>query len=205
MKIFLHKNDLPADHGMKGDIAFDTETMGLNIYQRDRLCLAQLSDGSGVVHLVQFIDQNYKAAKNLIALLGDDSRQKIIHFARFDVAAAYIYLGVDMRNVYCTKIASRLCRTYTDRHGLKELCREMLDVDLSKQQQSSNWSAGELTQAQQEYAASDVLYLHKLRDKTQAMLKEAGRLELAQHCFAFLPTRVQLDIKGWINDDIFQH
>ncbi len=194
---------MPADVTLSGDIAMDTETKGLMV-GRDRLCVVQLSDGNGDAHLVQLTPQEYDSCKNLKALLGDSSRQIICHYARFDVATVKYYLGVDINTIFCTKIASKLCRTYTDRHGLKELLRELLEVDVSKEQQSSNW-AQELTQAQQQYAANDVLYLHRLRETLTGMLQEESRLELAQQCFDFLPTRVELDLAGWNDQDIFRH
>lgn len=199
----MHKGDLPADVMFEGDIAVDTEAMGLN-NQRDRLCVVQLSDGKGDAHLVQ-IDPKTFSAPRLKALLEDNNRTKIFHFARFDVAILKHYLGADVRPVYCTKIASKLCRTYTDRHSFKDLCRELLGLDISKQQQSSDWGAAELTPEQVSYAASDVLYLHDLRDRLNAMLEREGRLQLAQECFAFLPARAALDLAGWPETDIFSH
>lgn len=204
-EIFIHKGDLPANVTFDGDIAVDTETRGLNIMQRDRLCVVQISDGGGTAHLVQLFPEDYAQAENLKALLADEARVKLFHYARFDIAAIKQYLGVDVAPVYCTKIASKLCRTYSDRHGLKEICRELLEVDISKQQQSSNWGAQELSQAQVQYAASDVLYLHALRGKLDAMLEDEGRRALAQRCFDFLPTRVELDMRGWEEVDIFSH
>lgn len=203
MTITLHKGDLPANINFGTAVAVDTETMGLNP-KRDRLCLVQLSAGDGSAHIVQFAAGQYNAP-NLKKMMADKAVTKIFHFARFDVAVMREYLNVECTPVYCTKIASRLCRTYTDRHGLKELTRELLSVNLDKQQQSSNWGAEDLSQDQLMYAASDVLYLHKLRDKTTDMLKAVGRTELAQQCFDFLPTRAQLDLDGWNEFDIFQH
>jgi len=200
----LYLDDLPASVKFDGDIAVDTETKGLNIYNRDRLCVVQISDGKGDAHLVQFQDGDYSMATNLRKVLADDSRQKIFHFARFDIAALKIYLGIDMKNVFCTKISSKLVRTYTDRHGLKELCREICQVDLSKQQQCSDWS-GKLNKKQIAYAASDVLYLNEIREHLIDRLNEENRMEIAQSCFDFLPTRVRLDIMGWENHDIFDH
>lgn len=200
---YVHKGDLPADVVFDGDIAVDTEAMGLNNL-RDRLCVVQLSDGKGDAHLVQINPKNYHAPR-LKALLEDPKRVKIFHFARFDVAILKHYLKAEVAPVYCTKIASKLCRTYTDRHGFKDLCREMLGVDISKQQQSSDWGADELTPEQVNYAASDVLYLHALREKLEAQLAREGRRELAQSCFAFLPTRAALDLAGWPETDIFAH
>ncbi len=187
-----------------GDLAVDTETRGLNIALRDRLCVVQLSDGGGNAHLVQFDGENYDAP-NLRKLLADEGRTKIFHYARFDLAAIKHYLDVDIRNIYCTKIASRLARTYSDKHGLKELCKEFLGVDLSKQQQSSYWGAKDLSKAQISYAAADVLYLHKLRDKLNVILEDDNRIELAQQCFDCLPARVALDLQGWSDTDIFSH
>lgn len=205
MANYLYEDDLPASVTFQGDaIAVDTETKGLNIYQRDRLCVVQLSDGKGDAHLVHFPDANFSYATNLKKVLADNSVQKIMHFARFDIAAIKIFLGVDIDNVYCTKIASKLARTYTDRHGLKDICRELLGVEISKQQQCSDW-AGSLNKKQIEYAASDVLYLHELRDILQARLEDEGRAHLAKKCFDFLPTRVELDIRGWEQSDIFHH
>jgi len=199
---FLHKGDLPADVLLKGDIAVDTEAMGLN-NKRDRLCLVQLSDGNGDAHLVKF-DGTYHAP-NLIKLLTDPSRVKIFHFARFDLSIMRHYLGVRTAPVYCTRTASRLVRTYTDRHGYKDICKELLSVDISKQQQSSDWGAATLSPEQMEYAASDVLYLHRLRDKLDVMIAREGRTELAQSCFNFLPYRAELDLAGWEDQDIFAH
>ena len=200
---FLHKGDLPSDVVFKGDIAVDTEAMGLN-NKRDRLCLVQLSDGNGDAHLVQFAVGVYKAP-NLTKLLTDSLRVKIFHFARFDLSIMRQYLGVRTAPVYCTKIASKLVRTFTDRHGLKDLCRELVGVDLSKQQQTSDWGAAELTAEQLTYAASDVLHLHALWAKLEGLLRREGRLELAEACFAFLPTRGELDVLGWDAPDIFSH
>ena len=177
--------------------------MGLNNL-RDRLCVVQLSDGNGDAHIVHFIDNNFDCP-NLKHLLSDNTRQTIFHFARFDVAIIKHYLGISLENVYCTKIASRLSRTYTDQHSLKELCNELLGIKMSKQQQSSNWGAESLTKEQINYAASDVLYLHSIRDKLNLMLKRENRTELAQRCFKFINTRTELDLKGWIDTDIFAH
>lgn len=200
---YVHKGDLPADVTFEGDLAVDTEAMGLNNL-RDRLCVVQLSDGKGDAHLVQIDPANF-AAPRLKALLEDRARTKIFHFARFDVAILKHYLGADVQPVYCTKIASKLCRTYTDRHGFKDLCRELLGVDVSKQQQSSDWGAEELTPEQVLYAASDVLYLHDLRARLEVMLAREGRSELARHCFGFIPARCALDLEGWPETDIFAH
>jgi ribonuclease D len=204
MTNYLYQNDLPDNVKFEGDIAIDSETRGLKIFKRDRLCVVQVSDGKGNAHLVQFKKQEYDKAKNLKKLLLDETRVKIFHFARFDVAAIKIFLGIDLKNVYCTKIASRLVRTYTDKHGLKDLVKEFLDIDLSKQAQCSDW-ASELTDKQIDYAASDVLHLHKLKAKLDAMLAEEGRAELAKKCFDFIPARATLDIEGWLEDDIFAH
>lgn len=203
MSIALHQGDLPSNVKFEGSVAIDTETMGLNP-KRDRLCLVQLSSGDGTAHIVQLKQGQYEAP-NLKKLLTDPTVTKIFHFARFDMAVIKEYLQIDCVPVYCTKIASRLCRTYTDRHGLKDLCSELLDVKLDKQQQSSNWGSNELSQAQLSYAASDVLYLHKLKTKLDDMLEINGRKELAQSCFDFLKTRGQLDLEGWSDFDIFQH
>jgi len=202
-EIHLHQGDLPAGLSFGDSVAVDSETMGLDL-SRDRLCLLQLSAGDGVCHLVQFAQGSYDAP-NLKALLSDPATTKIFHFARFDIAAIRRYLGVDCTPIYCTKIASRLVRTYTDRHGLKDLCRELLGIELSKQQQSSDWGAAELSQEQLAYAASDVLYLHELRTKLDAMLAREGRDGLARACFEFLPTRAALDLAGWDETDIFAH
>jgi ribonuclease D len=202
-EIHLHRGDLPAGLALGPAVAIDSETMGLEL-SRDRLCLLQLSAGDGVCHLVQFPQGNYDAP-NLKALLADPAVTKIFHFARFDLAAIRRYLGVDCAPVYCTKVASKLVRTYTDRHGLKDLCRELLGVELSKQQQSSDWGAPELSQEQLAYAASDVLYLHDLRAKLDVMLAREGRDDLARACFGFLPARAALDIAGWQEIDIFAH
>lgn len=187
----------------KGDIAVDTEAMGLN-NRRDRLCVVQLSDGQGDVHLVTF-EWGVYHAPNLVALLSDPARVKLFHFARFDLAIMRHYLGVRVAPVYCTRTASRLARTYTDRHGYKDICKELLGVDVSKQQQSSDWGAATLSSEQIDYAAADVLHLHKLRDKLNEMLKREGRHELVQACFDFLPARAELDLAGWEHDDIFAH
>jgi ribonuclease D len=203
ISIYTYKNDLPDSLILKGNIAIDSETMGLN-QNRDRLCVLQLSNGNGKAHLVQFEQGNY-AAPNLKKLLSDESTIKIFHFARFDIAVIKKYLDVTIKNLYCTKIVSKLVRTYTDSHGLKDLCRELLGVQISKQQQSSYWGAGELTKEQIEYAASDVLYLHQLMDKLNLMLEKEGRMHLAKECFKFLPTQAELDLLGWKDVDIFAH
>ena len=194
---------MPADLVLNGDIAVDTEAMGLN-NKRDRLCLVQLSDGNGDAHLVQFAPGVYNAP-NLVKLLTDPTRVKIFHFARFDLSIMRHYLGVRTAPVYCTRTASRLVRTYTDKHGYKDICKELLGVDVSKQQQSSDWGADKLTQDQMDYAASDVHHLHKLRAKLDVMIAREGRQELAQSCFNFLPYRAELDLAGWENEDIFAH
>ncbi|MET0708001.1 MAG: ribonuclease D [Tardiphaga sp.] len=203
MTIRLHRGDLPDLSRYTESVAIDTETMGLNPH-RDRLCVVQLSPGDGSADVVQ-IPVGHTDAPNLKKLLGDPAITKIFHFARFDLAALYNALGVMPEPVYCTKIASRLCRTYTDRHGLKDLVREVLNVDLSKQQQSSDWGANKLSDAQLSYAASDVLHLHGLRERLNVMLARENRTELAQSCFDFLPTRARLDLSGWENEDIFAH
>jgi ribonuclease D len=199
----LHRGDLPDLSRYTDSVAIDTETMGLNPH-RDRLCVVQLSPGDGTADVVQ-IPVGHTDAPNLKKLLGDPKITKIFHFARFDLAALYNALGVMPAPVYCTKIASRLCRTYTDRHGLKDLVREVLNVDLSKQQQSSDWGSEKLSDAQLSYAASDVLHLHGLRERLNVMLARENRTELAQACFDFLPTRAKLDLSGWENEDIFAH
>ncbi|HTJ65062.1 MAG TPA: ribonuclease D [Alphaproteobacteria bacterium] len=198
----LYRNDLPADIDLGSVIAVDTETMGLNPH-RDRLCLVQLCSGDGQAHLVQLVD-GYDAP-NLKALLADPNRLKLFHFARFDIAAIKAYLGIVTTPVYCTKIASRLVRTFTDRHGLKDLVRDLVGVEISKQQQSSDWGAETLTPEQLKYAASDVLYLHAMRAKLDEMLAREGRVAYAQACFDFLPTRASLDLAGWDEIDIFAH
>jgi len=203
MPIKLHRGDLPADFVPGPAIAIDTETLGLRP-ARDKLCLVQISVGDGSAHLVQ-VDRATYDAPRLKAVLADAAVTKIFHFARFDVAVLKAYLGVDTTNIYCTKIASRLVRTFTDRHGLKDLCKDLLGIELSKQQQSSDWGAPELTPEQLRYAASDVLHLHALRLKLEAMLQREGRSELAQSCFGFLPTRAELDLGGWDEPDIFAH
>lgn len=203
MTITLHDNDLPDGFTIDGAVAIDSETMGLNPL-RDRLCVVQLSSGDGTAHLVKFDGKDY-SAPNLKALLGRRDLVKIYHFARFDLAALYHYLNIWAAPVFCTKIASKLTRTYTDRHGLKDLTREMLEIDLSKQQQSSDWGAETLTEAQMAYAASDVLYLHQLREKLIDRLEREGRMEIANKAFEFLPTRAELDLIGWEETDIFAH
>ncbi|CUH79291.1 ribonuclease D [Tropicibacter naphthalenivorans] len=199
----LHKGDLPDDLDLGPMVAIDCETMGL-IPGRDRLCVVQLSAGDGDAHLVQ-IAKGQSSAPNLERLLTDEDVLKLFHYGRFDIAAMYKTFGALAAPVYCTKIASRMVRTYTDRHGLRNLTQELLGVDISKQQQSSDWGAEELTDPQIAYAASDVLHLHKLRDKLNVMLEREGRTALAQSCFDFLPTRALLDLEGWPDTDIFAH
>lgn len=203
MTIYLHHGDLPADVSFSGAVAVDSETMGLNL-SRDRLCLVQLSAGDGHAHLVKF-DGTHYSAPNLKRVLADPQLLKIFHFARFDVAMFQRWLGVTTAPIFCTKIASRLSRTSTDRHGLKDLTRDLLGVELNKQQQTSDWGSATLSAEQQEYAAADVLYLHQLREKLQVLLEREGRSQLAQQCFAFLPTRAQLDLAGWEEEDVFAH
>ncbi|SNT24812.1 ribonuclease D [Tropicimonas sediminicola] len=203
MAIHLHAKDLPDTLDLGPVVAIDCETMGLNPH-RDRLCLVQLSGGDGDAHLVQ-IEKGQTEAPNLARLLTDPEVLKLFHFGRFDIAAMYNAFGALAAPVYCTKIASKLVRTYTDRHGLRNLCQELLDIDISKQQQSSDWGAETLTVAQQEYAASDVLYLHRLRREFDKRLEREGRTEIARACFDFLPTRAKLDLAGWPEIDIFEH
>ena len=203
MTNFLHKHDLPADLNLGSSIAIDSETMGLNLL-RDRLCVLQISSGDGNAHLIQFERGKYEAP-NLKKILRDEKILKIFHFARFDLAAILQYLDVELTNIYCTKIASRLTRTYTDAHGLKALCDEMLNVEISKKQQSSDWGVENLSQKQIDYAASDVLYLHQLKERFDEMLKRAGRYEDFQRCVEFLPTRAKLDLQGFAAVDIFAH
>ena len=203
MTIRLHRGDLPDLSRYKDSVAIDTETMGLNPH-RDRLCVVQLSPGDGSADVVQ-IAQGQREAPNLVKLLTDPGVTKIFHFARFDVAVLGHAFGITVNPIYCTKIASRLTRTYTDRHGLKDLVKELLDVDLSKQQQSSDWAAEKLTEAQLAYAASDVLYLHGLKTRLDERLARENRTELAEACFRFLPTRAALDLAGWPEQDIFAH
>lgn len=202
-QITLHHGDLPDGLDLGPTVAVDTETMGLRV-RRDRLCLVQLSAGDGTAHLVQLNHGRYQAP-NLTRLLADPQVLKLFHFARFDLAVIRHWLGVDCQPVYCTKIASKLVRTFTDRHGLKDLCQDLLGVGLSKQQQSSDWGAAELTQQQQAYAAADVLHLHALKAKLDVMLAREGRTAYAEACFAFLPTRAALDLAGWEEVDIFAH
>lgn len=203
MTIHFHKNDLPANVNFSGSIAIDTETMGLNVV-RDRLCLVQISAGDGDAHLIQFEQGKYDAP-NLKKLLSDDKILKIFHFARFDLAALQHYLKIEVKNIYCTKIASKLTRTYTDSHGLKALCDELLGVELSKKQQTSDWGNHAINEKQMEYAASDVLYLHKLKEKLDEMLRRENRTEIFQACLKFLPARAKLDLQGFAAVDIFSH
>ena len=205
MAVHFHEEDLPGDVFAPGAaIAVDTETMGL-VTPRDRLCVVQLSDGGADEHLVRFGPGSRYDAPNLKRVLADPARLKLYHFARFDLAAIRYYLGVVAAPVYCTKIASRLVRTYTDRHGLKELTKELLGQDISKQQQSSDWGAPDLSEAQRDYAASDVRYLHRMKEEFDRRLVREGRMQLAQACFDFLPARAELDLAGWPEIDIFAH
>lgn len=194
---------MPDNVTLNGDIAVDTEAMGLNNH-RDRLCVIQISDGNGDAHIVHFPEPKFDCP-NLRKVLFDSKRCKIFHFGRFDISIMHYYLKEEMDNVFCTKIASRLVRTYTDHHGLKDLCNDLIGVKLNKQQQTSDWGAKELSDAQIEYAASDVLYLHKLRDRLTKLLERENRLDLANSCYQFLPTRANLDILGWPDVDIFHH
>ena len=201
--IFFHKDDLAEAVKFQNSVAVDSETLGLRP-ERDPLCLVQLSSGDGTAHLVQLNRENYNAP-NLKRVLSDKKCQKIFHFARFDVAVLKKYLNIDCEPVYCTKIVSKLVRTYTDKHGLKDLCKELINIDLSKQQQSSNWGARELTEDQKLYAASDVLYLHQIKDILDQELLKLNRRDIADQCFSFIKTRVDLDLKGWPDIDIFSH
>ena len=203
MPIDLHDGDLPEGLAWGDCVAIDTETMGLNPH-RDRLCLVQLSAGDGTAHIVQLRDGDYRAP-NLRRLLADPAVTKLFHFARFDIAVIYRYLGLVVEPVYCTKVAAKLVRTFTDRHGLKDLCKELLGVELSKQQQTSDWGAAELTPEQLKYAASDVLHLHALRARLDTLLEREGRRGLAEACFRFLPARALLDLGGWDDPDILAH
>jgi ribonuclease D len=204
MAVYFHEEDLPAGVLAEGAVAVDTETMGLHSH-RDRLCLVQISDGRGDEHLVRFgPDSNYDAP-NLKTVLADSARLKLYHFARFDLAAIELYLGVTAAPVYCTKTASRLVRTYTDRHGLKDLVRELVGQEISKQQQSSDWGGPVLSDAQKDYAASDVRFLHAMKEELDKRLEREGRMALAQACFDFLPHRARLDLAGWPDVDIFAH
>ena len=203
MAIFTYNNDLPENFHINCDIAVDTEALGLN-NTRDRLCVLQFSNGDGDAHLVHFSSLNYNSP-NLNKILSNRAVVKIFHYARFDVAIIYKYLNIMIENVYCTKIASKIARTYSSNHGLKDLCQEFLGINLSKQQQSSYWGRAELTNEQKEYAASDVLYLHKIRSKLDEILLRENRKDLANNCFNFLQTRVLLDLGGWIEEDVFNH
>lgn len=203
MSVFLHKHDLPDGLSFGSAVAIDTETMGLNL-RRDRLCLVQLSAGDGDAHLVQIAAEK-KPSPNLARLLADTECEKLFHFGRFDIAMLKQHIGPVSGKIFCTKIASKLCRTYTDRHGLSDLCRELLELEISKQQQSSDWGADTLSTAQQDYAAGDVLYLHQLKDKLTEMLARSGRLNMAEACFAFLHSRTELDLAGFEGLDIFHH
>jgi ribonuclease D len=203
MTIKLYRGDLPADFNPGSSIAIDTETLGLNPH-RDRLCLVQISTGDGNAHLVQLDGKTYDAPR-LKAVLEDPKVLKIFHFARFDVAALKKYLSADTAPVYCTKIASKLTRTYTDRHGLKDILKELLGIEANKQQQSSDWGAHMLSEAQKQYAAADVLYLHELKSRFDQMLEREGRTQLARSCFDFVPVRATLDLLGWPEEDVFAH
>jgi ribonuclease D len=204
MTVHFHEEDLPEGVLAPGPVAVDTETMGL-VTARDRLCVVQISDGGGDEHLIRFGPGSGYAAPNLKAVLGDPARLKLFHFARFDLAAIEHYLGIEATPVFCTKIASKLVRTYTDRHGLKDLVRELLGKEISKQQQSSDWGGRELSDAQREYAASDVRHLHAMHAILVERLAREHRTEMAQACFAFLPVRARLDLAGWPDRDIFSH
>lgn len=204
MSVYFHEEDLPSGVLAEGPVAVDTETMGLQL-GRDRLCVVQISDGGGDEHLVRFGKGSDYAAPNLRAVLTNPARLKLYHFARFDLASIQRYMGVMAEPVYCTKTASRLIRTYTDRHGLKDLVKELIGTEISKQQQTSDWGAPELSDAQKEYAASDVRYLHQLKEKLDERLEREGRIPLAHACFEFLPHRALLDLEGWADVDIFAH
>ena len=203
MTVYLHEGDLPGDLDLGNEVAIDSETMGLR-FRRDDLCVVQLSSGDGNAHVVRLKRPEYDCP-NLKRLLADPKVLKLFHFGRFDIGMFQLHLGVETRPVYCTKIASKLVRTYTDRHGLKELVRELLGQDVSKQQQSSDWGAAELSDAQKDYAASDVRFLHRMKDVLDQRLIREGRMEIAQSCFDFLPTRAALDLAGWPEADIFAH
>ena len=204
MSVHFHEEDLPEGILAPGPVAVDTETMGLQL-ARDRLCVVQISDGRGDEHLVRFAKESDYSAPNLRSVLADPGRLKLYHFARFDLASIYSYLGVMAEPVYCTKTASRLIRTYTDRHGLKDLVKELVGIEISKQQQTSDWGAAELSDAQKEYAASDVRYLHQMKERLDERLEREGRAGLAKACFDFLPYRALLDLQGWAEVDIFAH
>ena len=203
MKIKLHNNDLPKNIKFTKSVAIDTETMGLNPL-RDRLCLVQLSEGNDVCHLIQINNKTAKP-KNLINILKNNKILKIFHFARFDVAILKHTLKIDINNIYCTKIASKLARTFTDKHGYKDLCKELLNVEISKSEQTTDWGKKKLTQKQQQYAATDVFYLHKIRNELNKILTREDRLDLCKACFKFIQYRTNLDLKGWNNQDIFNH
>jgi len=203
MKIKLYKNDLPANLKFTGSVAIDTETMGLNPL-RDRLCLIQLSNGNGVCHLVK-LEANAPKPKNLIKILSNKKILKIFHFARFDVAILKSTFKINIKNIYCTKIASKVARTFTDKHGYKDLCRELLNKQISKNQQTTDWGRSQLTIAQQKYAATDVLYLHKIKRELDKMLVREKRMDLVQACFDFIGHRTDLDLEGWTEQDIFKH
>jgi ribonuclease D len=203
MTSHLHQGDLPEGLELGPTVAVDTETLGLNP-RRDRLCVVQLSSGDGTAHVVHFPEPHYESP-NLRAVLSSSDILKIFHYARFDAGVIEHYMGIQPSPLYCTKIASRLVRTYTDRHGLKDLVKEMLGIEISKQQQSSDWGAPQLSQAQVDYAASDVLHLHRLKESLDTMLEREGRTKLAQACFDFVPVRAQLDLEGWAGEDIFSH
>jgi ribonuclease D len=198
-----HINDLPQDTIINGDIAVDTEAMGLNNH-RDRLCLVQIADSNGSVHIIHFQAMCY-SANNLKKILSDKERVKIFHYARFDLAIIHKYLGVQLQNIFCTKVASKLCRTYSNHHSLSELCMELLDKKLSKQQQISDWGKSKLTEDQLQYASKDVVYLHRIMDKLILKLKREDRLLIAQNCFKFIPYKAELDLLGWLDYDIFAH
>ena len=203
MQTHLYKNDLDDGIVFKGDVAIDTEAMGLDP-ARDRLCLIQIFDGETDCHMVQFENSNTESP-NLIKLLNNENIQKIFHYARFDMAALKHALKIDVKNVYCTKIASKIARTYTNSHGLKDICKELLEVEISKKKQSSDWGNVSLSKEQVAYAANDVIHLHNIRSKLNEILEREKRFELADACFKFLPTRVALDLKGWVDKDIFSH
>ncbi len=204
MTINYYLNDIPKDLEIAGDLAIDTESSGLHYQSRDRLCMLQFSNGDNTAHLVHFPDGNYEAP-NLKALLKDEKKAMIFHFARFDVGIIKQYLGVNIQNIYCTKIASRIARTYTDQHSLKELCKEIVGINISKAQQTTDWGKHDLSKDQLKYAANDVLHLHKIRENLNVILKREKRIDVTFDIFKFLPTRVQLDIMGWNDVDIFHH
>tara|TARA_Y100000590_G_scaffold435574_1_gene555157 strand:+ start:511 stop:1122 length:612 start_codon:yes stop_codon:yes gene_type:complete len=203
MKIKIHNNDLPENVKFNNSVAIDTETMGLNPL-RDRLCLVQLTNGKGLCHLIKF-DSNHRNAKNLVKILKNNKIQKIFHYARFDVAVLNHTFNIDIQNIYCTKITSKLVRTFTDKHGYKDLCKELLNVQISKTEQTTDWGKPKLTLSQQKYAANDVYYLHKIKEELDKMLKREKRIDLAKACFDFIRYRTKLDLEGWSNQDIFSH